>query len=178
MKLGGAQLQQILSALISAYPTVSALDRMASFGLNENLQAIAGSGNLTDVGFELIRWAQAQGRLEELVREAYEQNPGNRDLQAVAGWFLPAPTPTPEAGPTPVGGVTATPDRVTIRNALRDRFSAEELRALCFDLGIDYEVLPGETKPAKAQQLVEYMERRGQTDRLVAAIRSARGPVI
>jgi len=178
MKLSGAQLQQILSALISAYPTVGALDRMVSFGLDENLQAIAGNGNLNDVVFELIRWAQARGRLEELVREASEQNPGNPELQAVAGSFLPATAPSPVGPPAPAGGPIAMPDRVAIRNGLRDRFSAEELRTLCFDLGIDIENLPGDTKPAKAQQLVEYMERRGQLDRLVAAIRAARGPVI
>lgn len=178
MKLSGAQLQQILNALISAYPTVGALDRMVSFGLDENLQAIAGNGSLNDVVFDLIRWAQAQGRLEELVREASEQNPGNPELQAVAGLFLPMPIPSPVVQPASSGGAIAMPDRVAIRNALRDRFSAEELRTLCFDLGINHEDLPGDTKPAKAQQLVEYVERRGQTDRLVAAIRSARGPVI
>jgi hypothetical protein len=185
MKLTGAQLQQILTALISAYPTVGALDRMVSFGLNENLQAIAGSGSLNDVVFELIRWAQAQGRLEELVREAYEQNPGNRDLQTVAGWFLSALVSTPVA-PVSVptvpaaasGGAGVLPDRIAIRNALRDRFSTEELRTLCFDLRIDYDDLSGGTKPAKAQSLVEYVEHRGQTDRLVAAIRSERGFVI
>ena len=178
MKLSGAQLQQILNALISAYPSYAALERMVRFGLSENLQSIAGSGILTDVVFQLISWAQAQGRLEELVREAYEQNPGNPDLRAVAGWFLPASAPSPIGQQAPSGAPTVAPDRVAIRNALRDRFSAEELRTLCFDLGVDYDDLPGDTKPAKAQQLVEYTERRGQTDRLVAAIRSARGPVI
>ena len=118
MKLNGTQLQQILNALISAYPNISALERMVRFGLNENLQSIAGGSSLTDVVFQLISWAQAQGRLEELVREAYQQNPGNRDLQVVAGWFVSAPTPAPTVGSAPTAGATPMPDRVAIRNAL------------------------------------------------------------
>ena len=158
---------------------------MVRFGLSENLQAIAAGGSLSDVGFALLRWAEAQGRLDELVRQAQAQNPGNRELQIVAAWFGPA---TVGAQPAPVmpGAIQpahaqpnqAPADRVAIRNALREHFNAEGLRDLCFSLGVDYEDLQGETRSAKTLSLVEYMEHRVQTERLVDAIRAARGTVL
>jgi tetratricopeptide (TPR) repeat protein len=47
-----------------------------------------------------------------------------------------------------------------LRQVLTDRFSDDELRTLCFDLGLDYDLLPGEGKGGKARELVRYLERR------------------
>jgi Effector-associated domain 7/TIR domain len=54
-----------------------------------------------------------------------------------------------------------------LRQNLVDSFSDTELRDLCFDLGIDYEDLPGQGKAAKARELVAYCERRGLTTELI-----------
>jgi tetratricopeptide (TPR) repeat protein len=40
-----------------------------------------------------------------------------------------------------------------------DPLSKEELRDLCFDLGVKYDDLPGEGAAAKARELVDYLER-------------------
>ncbi len=74
---------------------------------------------------------------------------------------------------TPIPGLSSDP-RV-LRNVLNEQFSADELRDLCLDLGLDYENIAGETKVAKARELVLYLQRRGELDRLVAAIRAVRG---
>jgi hypothetical protein len=47
-----------------------------------------------------------------------------------------------------------------LRQILATRFSESELRTLCFDLGIDYDDLPGQEKASKARELIAYLERR------------------
>src|SRR5438034_4441879 len=87
MKLTGPQVKQLRDALISAFPTYEPLDEMVRIGLNENLSAVAGEGNLREVVFALIRWAEAQGRITELVVAANEENPGNAALKEVSRQF-------------------------------------------------------------------------------------------
>ena len=61
------------------------------------------------------------------------------------------------------------------RNALlamiRQTFNDQELRDLCFELGIDYENLPDEGKASKARELVAYCERHGRIAELEATAR-------
>jgi hypothetical protein len=82
LKLNGLQYKQLQDALLSAFPTEGALTRMVRIQLNENLDAVAGGTALIDVAFELIVWAQSQGRLKDLVEGARKENPGNADLRA------------------------------------------------------------------------------------------------
>ncbi len=49
---------------------------------------------------------------------------------------------------------------INLRQILATRLSEEELRTLCFDLGVDYENLGGGSKAAHARELVSYFERR------------------
>jgi hypothetical protein len=53
-------------------------------------------------------------------------------------------------------------------------FSLEELRTLCFGLLADYDQIPGAEKNAKARELVLYVRRRGETARLVEALKRER----
>ena len=48
-----------------------------------------------------------------------------------------------------------------LRQLLTDHYDAGELRTLCFDLGVDYDNLPGEGR-RQARELVSYLDRRGQ----------------
>jgi hypothetical protein len=45
-----------------------------------------------------------------------------------------------------------------LRQNLVEHFDLEELRALCFDLRLDYDELRGEGQEAKARELVSYLE--------------------
>jgi AAA+ ATPase superfamily predicted ATPase len=56
---------------------------------------------------------------------------------------------------------------VGLRQILDTSFDEGELRTICFDLGADYENLPGEGKANKARELVVYLERRGRIPELV-----------
>ncbi|MEH2456804.1 effector-associated domain EAD1-containing protein [Nostoc sp.] len=64
MQLTGIQRKELLLAIISAYPNEADLEIMVSFELEENLNAIAGGNNLTEVVFNLIKWANSRGKLE------------------------------------------------------------------------------------------------------------------
>jgi formylglycine-generating enzyme required for sulfatase activity len=58
-------------------------------------------------------------------------------------------------------------DRAELRRKLAERFNKDELRTLCFDLGVEYENLP-ETKDGMARELVAQCERRGRLAELLA----------
>jgi DNA repair exonuclease SbcCD ATPase subunit len=55
-----------------------------------------------------------------------------------------------------------------LRQVLTTRLDAGELRTLCFDLGMDYDDLPGAGKASRARELVGYLARR---DRIADLIR-------
>lgn len=74
---------------------------------------------------------------------------------------------------------TSIPDEVDSRlsqlhQILVDRFNLEELRTLCFELALDYEMLPGEGKGGKARELIAYLNRRNRLEELAETIRQAR----
>ncbi len=76
----GERLQQFQKALLSAFPTTAKLKQMVRFRLDENLDAIS-TGNLSEVVSNLIEWAEAEGKLEELLIAARKENPGNPALR-------------------------------------------------------------------------------------------------
>ena len=73
----------------------------------------------------------------------------------------------------PSGGIT----RVELRKMIVACFNASELRTLCFDLGVEYDDLPGEGRADKARELVAYFERRGRIRELEEHCRRARPDV-
>jgi len=66
--------------------------------------------------------------------------------------------------------VTSTPDTGELDQSafyldiLANLFSEDELRTLCFDMGIDYESLPASSKPGKARELLEYCKRHNRLE--------------
>ena len=82
MKLSGSQKAALQKALNSAFRRSGDLKQMVTFGLDENLEAIAGTGALEDVIFELIEWADSRGRVEDLLTAAQNANSTNPDLAA------------------------------------------------------------------------------------------------
>lgn len=66
------------------------------------------------------------------------------------------------------------PDVRQLHRQIVDQFNLEELQGLCFSLEVEFEDLAGSGKSAKARELVRYMQRRGQLDRLVEAIQELR----
>lgn len=65
-------------------------------------------------------------------------------------------------------------DRAALRRAMNDRLDADEVRTLCYDLGIAYDNLSGDTKLARIISLLERLEHREQGANLVAWLRENR----
>lgn len=65
-----------------------------------------------------------------------------------------------------------------LREILSSRFSEDELRTLCFDLGIDYDDLPDQGKVNKARELISYHQRRNQLHRLIETGRATRTDIV
>jgi len=81
--------------------------------------------------------------------------------------------PQPGSSAARVGRDTA-PQRVELLHILTTRCSAEDLRTLCFILGVNHEVLPGDGKVAHARELVAHYDRRQDLDTLTAALHRLR----
>lgn len=61
-----------------------------------------------------------------------------------------------------------------LRRQMTALFNLEELRALAFDLSVDWDVLPGEGKDTKVQSLIMHQARRGRLADLVTLLREER----
>ena len=67
--------------------------------------------------------------------------------------------------------------RADLRHKVATYFNDDEIKSLCFDLGIEYENLAGETREAKARELVTYCERTSQVSQLANRCRELRPSV-
>ena len=77
--------QEITEALSSAFPTYADLRRMFRFGMSENLEeVVSNNANLREATFQLLQWAEAAGRTDELILAARNEQPRNLRLRAVA----------------------------------------------------------------------------------------------
>lgn len=61
-----------------------------------------------------------------------------------------------------------------LKQSLNNIFSVDELRELCFDLGVDYDNLSGSRKTDKIIDLIAYFERRQNLDELISVCRELR----
>lgn len=162
------QLQrQIKSSNPEAKPVEfwQAQDQRASQRLNEVLSEQEQLMAIDLLLSRLIETAVNQFRLDEIQAFAEEAKPIFAEIEQVAqgdtaiksvGALVLVPTKD-----TPI----AVPSIQILQELIDQRFSLEDLRRLCFDLrqhlpDLDYENLPGESKSAKARELLLYLERR------------------
>lgn len=65
-------------------------------------------------------------------------------------------------------------DYRSLAHYIDEHFNELELRALCFDLGIDYDDLPGEGAGGKGRELVNWFKRRNKLWVLISAVAALR----
>ena len=65
-------------------------------------------------------------------------------------------------------------DPVALHKYLVEHFSLEGIRTLCFELSVDYDILPGEGKESKARELVIYCRNRAMLEQLARSAHQAR----
>lgn len=83
LSINSAQFEALVKALMAAFPSGASLARLTRFKLDLNLATVA-TGNLHDQTFALVEWAEAKGRLRDLIAGARQENPGNPTLAAFA----------------------------------------------------------------------------------------------
>ncbi len=98
MRLAREQCRRLTDALVKALRKKSVVERVVRFGLDEDLDAIVGGDNLTDIVFNLVMWVESRERLEDLVVEARRENPGNSLLKAVSQEVFSATLDVPQNG--------------------------------------------------------------------------------
>ncbi len=133
------QFEALVKALLAAFPSGPSLSRLARFKLDLNLAAVA-TGNLHDQAFALVEWAEAKGRLRDLIVGARQENPGNPTLAVFATSVgvavdVPAVAPTAPADSTPAQPAPATVPEVALTSD--PGAIARELRAVLASLYSD-----------------------------------------
>ena len=89
MKLSPVQIQNLTEALIVAFYRKTNLEQMVRFSeLNENLDAIVGGTNLREIAFNLVQWAEAHEKVEELLMGARKANADNSKLNTISQELL------------------------------------------------------------------------------------------
>lgn len=145
---------------------------MVRFGLNENLYVIASKGDLDTIVFFLITWAVAQGRIVELVTEAWKANPGNPSLKS---WVEANPTffsePLTTLSPTEPKSEPSL-SHALLRERITQGLSRSEVGMLWYDLlgsQMDDE-MPGRSQPECVIELLTRANRRNLLLDLLSAI--------
>lgn len=82
MKLTPQQRRELETALLSAFPERTDVERLVLYSLNENLANIVGNANQRTVIFELVGWCISKGKLQTLLDGAKAENPDNPELKA------------------------------------------------------------------------------------------------
>ena len=65
-------------------------------------------------------------------------------------------------------------NRQKLRQFILDHFSLENLKTICQDLGINYDILAGEGLEGKARELINYLQDRGRLPDLVTTLKQYR----
>jgi hypothetical protein len=80
-QLSGHQLKALRETLIAAFPDEGDLEEMVLDELDERLNTIAQEKNYRATVRKFVEWAEAQGKLREVVIGASRVNPGNPELR-------------------------------------------------------------------------------------------------
>lgn len=81
----GTEFRELSIAILKAIPDRHSFALVVRDGLDLPLDHVtSGTGSFQQVVFDVLRWAQAQGRTEELIRALLVQRPHNPDLRAIA----------------------------------------------------------------------------------------------
>src|SRR4051812_4333590 len=114
--LSGANARQLHEALVSAFD-FQGLRQLMAYDLDEVLENVVGSGALDTVVYELIEWADRNGRVEDLIKAAAQNRPRNQQIADVAQALLAPPAAAGAAAATPGAAAYDGPRRARLRAA-------------------------------------------------------------
>jgi hypothetical protein len=84
LDLKGKQVEAFCDAMLSAFPGWSELERMIEIELGESLERIVEKRDMESVTFDLVKWARAKSRLDDLLTGALRANDTNTALKRLA----------------------------------------------------------------------------------------------
>ena len=58
-------------------------------------------------------------------------------------------------------------NKINLRKGIEKCYSLDELKVVCFNLEVDFDILSGDSKPNKSLELIEYLDRRGRIGDLI-----------
>ncbi len=95
--LTSTERQELYYALLSAFPSMGALDQAVYLELGMRVSQIVPIKEPRETVFELVHWAEQNDKLTDLVRGALTVNPGNKKLRAFADHYRRSHTHRSEA---------------------------------------------------------------------------------
>ncbi|BAZ21785.1 hypothetical protein NIES4073_26630 [Kalymmatonema gypsitolerans NIES-4073] len=166
MKLSGLQRKKLLEALNDAFPDKASLEQMLAFELDKNLDTIAGGNSLQDIVFNLIKIAEAQGWVEDLVYAARRLNSGNPLLIVIAEELFPMKSPETPSVPSlnihpeqstqqqKILILAAIPDRLRLDKEIREIEEAikRAVKRDLFEIKVKTAVRPQDIRHAIAEE--------------------------
>ena len=179
MTLNGPQRRTLHKVMVDAFRDRNELERMVSLNLNERLNLISGVTDLEHTVFELIQWAESEGRIEDLITALHAAKPRNAHFRELATQFGVSTSSTPTIS-DPEDGAISTPEGVprtvtystpNIRQLLDAAFNDQELRILCADYfpEVYNNFAGGQTKSEHIGMLLDYVRRRNLFPELLAS---------
>jgi Effector-associated domain 1 len=91
-ELTGKDHKELCDALLDAFRSIDEMKQLVRVGIDKNLEALAGSGDLNTIVFRLIEQTESHGLTNKLITAARESRPGNSKLRAFAErWNGPSP---------------------------------------------------------------------------------------
>ena len=145
-------------AFVRAFPTSVSLERMVQYTLGVNIHAIVADVSLSEKVFQLLRWAESQGRLGGLIAGASRENP---QLLRWLPKHLHSPVQLPEAT-EPCQGQQAASDGCMMYDELLDRLrllDASEFEEIFLQMGLRIESSSSMQAPVqRAVSLLQMLE--------------------
>jgi hypothetical protein len=163
INLTRSQQEEFKEALLHAFPIKGDLEMMVSFKLDWQLDAITGRGNYENIVFDLIRHAEAQGQITELLEAAKRTYPGNTRLQNFSF------SPSTERNPRSINLTRSQLEE--FKEALMDAFRSEDDLKMMLKFELDWllDKIAGGYNSDIVFNLIKYAEARGQITELLEA---------
>lgn len=118
--------------------------------------------------YAIIQTIEAASLCSELVTAAHALNPLQEELTKLKSQFDGTQEASPNNPPEPSIDVNQLNER------MQSSFDLNDIKALCFSLGIKKDSIAGDTIEVKIIELIEHMQRHGRLSELVAVCQKMR----
>ena len=161
--------EKLNEALLNAFDADS-FERMLRFKLGKNLDHfVSPNEGFRTVVFEIVKSANREGWLNDLIEGAAAANPGNTQLED----FVDSVTDAADDGDEDVRPDSGEYSAKELRRMLTGPYglTMDELETVCFELDIEFDNLEG-GRDARVLGLIQLLSRRGKLAALIDVLKS------